>query len=159
MTNKFTKEEKVILNKLTRWCSLSEKCIADVHRWFLQKQLPLDSLEKIIGYLIENNYINETRYAAAFVHDRFLFNQWGRLKIAAELSKKNIPQPIIDKAIKDGINDMEYVNMLKNLLKKKKKLLEGKEIAVIKQKMLNFATSKGFESGLVYNEIEELINK
>jgi len=159
MANKFTKEEKAILNKLMRWCSLSEKCAADVCRWFLQKQLPLDNLEKITGYLKKNNYINETRYAAAFVHDRFLFNQWGRLKIAAGLSKKNISQPIIDKAIKDGIDEKEYVNVLKNLLKKKKKSLGGKEIAIIKQKILNFATSKGFESGLVYNEIEKLINK
>lgn len=158
MTNKFTKEEKAILTKLMRWCSLSEKCTADIRRWLLQKQLPLDNLEKITGYLIAHNYINETRYAAAFVHDKFLFNQWGRLKIVTELSKKNIPQPIIDKTIMNGIDEKEYVNMLKNLLKKKKKSLEGKEISIIKQKILNFALSKGFESELVYNEIEKLIN-
>ncbi len=159
MTHKFTKEEKAVLTKLMHWCSLSEKCNADIRHWFLKKHLPLNNFEKMIEYLTVHDYINETRYAAAFVHDKFLFNQWGRLKIAFELSKKNILQSIIDKAIMDGIDEKEYINMLKNLLKNKKKSLEGKETAIVKQKIFNFAISKGFESELVNYEIKKIINE
>ncbi len=159
MDSKFTKQEKEILSKLMRWCSQAEKCPADVRRWFLQKQKPLTGIDKIIDYLIKNDFVNENRYAAAFVHDKFLFNSWGRIKIAAGLSKKQIPESIIQQAINNGINEKKYQNILRNLLEKKKKSLENKDITVIKQKIRNFAISKGFEPDFVYRETEKLINK
>lgn len=159
MDNKFNKEEKEILSKLTRWCSGAEKCSADVRRWFIMKQIPLSDISKFLDYLTENNFVNETRYVAAFVHDKFLFNSWGRLKISAELTKKGISQTIINQAIENGIKEKEYINMLQNLLKKKKKLLDDKNISVVKQKIRNFVLSKGFESDLVYSETEKLIKK
>ena len=159
MANKFTKQEKEILSKLMRWCSGSEKCPADIRRWFLQKQIPATGIDKFLAYLTKNDFINESRYAAAFVHDKFLFNYWGRLKIATELTKKQIPQTIINQAIKNGIDEKEYLKMLQNLLKKKKKLIVEKDIPTVKQKIRNFALSKGFESGLVYQETEKLMKK
>ncbi len=159
MENRFSQQEKEILTKLIRWCSSAEKCPADVHRWFLQRQMLLTGIDKIVDYLKTHNYINEARYAAAFVHDKFLLNGWGRIKIAAELTKKQIPEPIIRQAIENGIDEEEYLNMLKNLLKKKKKLLDDKDMSIVKQKIRNFAASKGFESGIVYLETEKLMNK
>ena len=159
MANKFTKQEKEILLKLMHWCSRGEKCPADIRRWFLQRQIQVTDIAKFLDYLTENNYINESRYAAAFVHDTFLLNYWGRLKIAAELKKKQIPQSVINKAIKTKINETEYLNMLQNLLKKKKKSVIGKDIPTVKQKIRNFAVSKGFEPDLVYQETEKLIKE
>ncbi|RKX17939.1 MAG: hypothetical protein DRP35_10075, partial [Candidatus Zixiibacteriota bacterium] len=156
MANKFTKQGKEILSKLMHWCSGGEKCPADVRRWFLQRQIPATEIDKFLDYLTENDYINESRYAAAFVHDKFLLNHWGRLKIVAELTKKQIPQSVITQAIKSGIDEDAYRDMLQNLLKKRKKLVVEKDIPAIKQKIRNFAVSKGFESGLVYQETEKL---
>ncbi|MCD6366790.1 MAG: RecX family transcriptional regulator [Bacteroidales bacterium] len=142
-----------------RWCSGGEKCPADVRHWFLKRQIVVTDTDKLLDYLTENDYINESRYAAAFVHDKFLFNYWGRLKIAAELTKKQIPQSVINQAIESGIDEEEYQNMLQNLLKKKKKMVVEKDISVVKQKIRNFAVSKGFESDLVYQETEKLMKE
>ena len=153
----FNTQEKIILKKLTKWCSRGEKCQEDIHHWFFKNKILTTDIEKYINYLKKNDFVNDTRYAAAFVHDKFLFNNWGKLKIAAKLKEKKIPEPTIKEAIKKEIDDTKYKHVLQMLIKKKKKSLDIKDILIAKQKIRNFALSKGFEPDLIFRDIENLI--
>jgi len=139
-----------------RWCSVSEHCKYDVHLWLLRHKTEHVEDEKIINYLVSKGFLDEKRYADAFVHDKFVLNGWGCRKIIAALRAKEISEKTIEEAIQHNIDKTLYVKTLTRLLKKKKKSLKDDNIGAIKQKMLNFAISKGFEPELIHEIINQL---
>ena len=71
-----------------RYCSKAEHCIDDVRQKLWTWKVPTEEHDDIINTLIDNNFINEQRYAEAFVKDKFRFNHWGRIKISLMLRAK-----------------------------------------------------------------------
>lgn len=155
MKNKFTEEDQKIFSKLMRLCSRVEKCRFDIQQYFIRHQLPLDHFDTIADRLTDEDFIDEYRFAQAFVNDKFILNGWGKMKIANALWQKQISETLIRQAIRKKIDDKDYLKLLQNTLIKKKKSLSGLKIQELKQKLTNFAIIKGFEPELVY----ELVSK
>lgn len=97
-------------------------------------------MDSIVDYLYENNYLNDERYCAAFVHDKVAYQAWGRQKIRAALSVRKLPGYLIDKALKN-IDEIEYNKQLSRLIEKKK--------ATEFDKLVRFLMQRGF----TYDEI------
>jgi regulatory protein len=148
---------KIALEKAMAQCSRREYCCDDI-----QNKLSLWGVEnndagKILGILINDNFINESRYATAFVRDKFKYNKWGKVKIAAHLRSKKLPPDIINSSL-DSIDNNLYTKILKELIETHRKSVKAKNQYDLKAKLLRYGLSKGFESRLVYdilNEIEE----
>ncbi|MCU0407924.1 MAG: RecX family transcriptional regulator [Bacteroidales bacterium] len=137
------------LSKAMALCSQRECCRLDMlsklEAWGVG---PGDS-EKIIALLGRDNFLNEQRYAEAFVRDKFRYNKWGKVKIAAHLRQKKISAGVISAAL-GTIDTEEYAMTLKKLLETHSRSVKAKNNYDLKGKMLRFGLSRGFESGLLY---------
>ena len=95
---------------------------------------------------MNNDFVNEQRYCMAFVHDKFLYQSWGRMKIRAALRSKHLPDKEIEKALAT-IGESEYLTALKKLIKKKG---NAEKTATIR-----FCLQRGFEYDLILSQIGE----
>jgi len=148
----FSKKE--ILKVITRYCSREEHCISEIHKKLTYYNLSEKDKTEIVNYLKQEKYIDEFRYASAFVNDKFRFNKWGKFKISYELKKKQIPDIIISETI-ENIPEEDYRNMLNNELSNKLRTLPKLSNYELKAKLYRFAAGRGFENDLIL----ELINK
>ena len=118
-------------------------------RTYLFKQhVDSDVVEKIIDSLKEDKFVDNDRYARAFVSDAFKFNKWGRVKIRQALLAKGISERFISRPLAE-IDDSEYMSLLENLLRTKLKSVHGDDEYKIKASVFRFAMSRGFEAELV----------
>lgn len=148
---------KTALNKAMAQCSRREYCCDDIRNKLISWGVSGTDSEKIIVNLIEENFINEKRFATAFVKDKFNYNKWGKIKIAAHLRHKNIPGEITREAL-NSIDYDAYTRVLKDIITSHRRSVKSKNQYDLKAKLLRYGLSKGFESNLLYevlNEAEE----
>jgi len=145
------------LSRVTRYCSLSEKCEQDVRKKLTEWQLPIENIEKIIAYLKEEKYLSEMRFAKFFAQDKHRFGKWGKNKIIFSLKSKGIPPEMIGEAIQN-IDFENYSEQLKSLLATKFKSIKYKDKYDAKAKLYRFGISRGFENELVLRAIEEILS-
>lgn len=105
-------------------------------------------IESIINHLVKEGFIDESRYARAFVHDKVRFAKWGRVKIAQALWQKRIPQDITDAAL-ESIEDDEYLAALRDVVKAKFRTVKGATEYERKMKTMRSVCSRGYEPALV----------
>lgn len=146
---------KASLNKSMAQCSRKELCSDDIRKKLTLWGVGNDDVEKIIAILIKENFINEARYATSFVRDKFKYNKWGKVKIAAHLKSKKLPADIIGPAL-NSIDHEYYVNFLRGLLQGHKRSVKAKNQLDLKAKLLRFGLSKGFESSLLYDILNDI---
>ena len=154
MANPQTAQEA--LARLQQLCSRGEKCIADVRTKLITWKIDSDEANEIIKILVEDKYIDEARYALAFVRDKARFSHWGAVKIQAALKAKNISASAINSAIKE-LDDLPYEEDLKGILEKKLKNIKASNNAELKAKLIRFGLSRGFEYELVYKHVSNLV--
>lgn len=145
------------LEKATRYCSFQERCILDVENRFRAWNVKKEDWDLLIDKLIEQNFLNEKRYIEAFVRGKFLIKKWGKIKIKAELNQKKIYGKEIDEAIANEIEEDEYVKTIKNLIVKKKNLLNESDKSKEKEKIYRYLLSKGYEQELIFKFIPNQI--
>jgi len=148
---------KTALNKAMAQCSRREYCCSDIRNKLISWNTGENDIDKIITVLLNENFINEQRFANAFVKDKFNYNKWGKIKISAHLKAKKIPGDIIKSAL-NSIDYDYYTKNLKDLISAHRKSVKAKNQYELKAKLLRYGLSKGFESNLLYdllNETEE----
>jgi regulatory protein len=143
------------LNKAMALCASREYCSEDIRikldSWGINNQ----DADKIIIKLIGENFINEKRYAEAFVKDKYHHNKWGKVKIASHLRVKHIASEVIDSALA-LVDDDQYRQSIKDILVSHRKFIKAKNKYDLKGKLLRFGLSKGFESHILYDILNEL---
>jgi len=143
------------INKLEKYCSFSERCKSDIikklYDWKVNK-----NQKEIINHLIENNYINEKRYALLYSMGKFNSRKWGKIKISNHLKNKGIKEKDINESINE-IPETKYLDALSNLIIKKSQEIKDSDIYNKKSKIARYLFQKGYESNLIWNQIETLI--
>lgn len=133
-----------ILYKLAARCSTSEQCLSDVEAKLKRYDLSEEERTRILQHLVEEKYIDDKRYAEAFVRDKYRFNKWGRIKIAQGLRMKGIDNGTVNEAM-EVIDEAEYLHILRELIKAKRKSIRGKSDYEVNGKLIRFAIGRGFE--------------
>lgn len=133
-----------ILYKLAARCSTSEQCLSDVEAKLKRYDLSEEERTRILQHLVEEKYIDDKRYAEAFVRDKYRFNKWGRIKIAQGLRMKGIDNGTVNEAM-GVIDEAEYLHILRELIKAKRKSIRGKSDYEVNGKLIRFAIGRGFE--------------
>jgi regulatory protein len=142
---------EVLKRKIEHYCAYQERCQQEVRNKLYELGGYTSDIEQIITQLIEANFLNEERFAIAYAGGKFRIKQWGKVKIIKELKFRKISPYCIKKAIQQ-IDDDSYVKtLLAIIIKKNKHYL--KLSSAEKYKLANFAISKGFESRLVWDII------
>ncbi len=139
-------------------CSRQEKCCFDIRKKLHDWEISSDDQDKIIQSLIDEKFINEERYTNFYVRDKFRFNRWGRIKIAHHLKQKQIPEYLISDSL-DQLNNVEYSEMLSDLLSSKIKTIREEDPYQLRAKLFRFAQGRGFESQLSLQIIDKLISE
>jgi len=144
----YTSKEAII--KMRDWCAYQERCQQEVRDKLYEYGLKTDDVENIIVQLINENFVNEERFAIAFAGGKFRIKKWGRVKIKMELKAKRVSDYCIKKGMAQ-IDDAEYINVLKRLLALKSKLITEKNHLKKKQKLVRYALGKGYEQDLIFD--------
>ena len=137
--------EQEMLHRMAAYCSTAERCVQDIQKKLDKAELEPDVCERIISRLLKEKFIDEKRYARAFVNDKFRFNHWGKYKIRCELYRKGVKECDIEEAL-INLNDDEYDSTLMELLKGKVKSVKAKDDRERYYKLMRFAIGRGFQS-------------
>lgn len=137
--------------RLSTKCAMTEYCLADIHRILNRWELPEGAAERIVNRLQTERYVDECRYAHAFVRDKFRYNHWGWIRIERELRMRGIAQAYIDEA-KEEISDEDNLSSLRKLIESKRRTVKGKNEYELNVKLFRFALSRGFSYAAI-NEV------
>ena len=153
-TGYISKEEA--LKKLQRYCAYQDRCHKEVRTKLLDLGVYGHDLEEVIVALIEDNFLNEERYAKSFVRGKLRMKHWGKNKILRELKMKNISAYCIKKGMEE-IEEEEYHQILENLVEKKDRLTKEPDKFKKRKKLADYAIRRGFEPALVWNMVKRQI--
>lgn len=142
-----TKEQA--LQKAKHYCAYQERCHSEVKEKLYRFGLWKTDVEELLSKLIEEDYLNEERFAIQFAGGRFRTKQWGRVKIKYELKQKHVSEYLIKKAMKE-IDEEDYHQTLQKLFAQKKKQLSAEtNLFIRKRKIQDYLLQKGFELPLI----------
>jgi regulatory protein len=152
----------MLLAKVQKFCDYQERYQQEVRDKLFSWGAKPDEIEQILCQLVEQDYINEERFARAFARGKFRIKQWGKNKIRQELKFRKISEYCIKQGVLE-ISDDEYLNVLKNVIEKKSRNLAGAGLTrplstlTVPQrgKIATYAISRGFEPDLVW----DILNK
>jgi regulatory protein len=136
------------LAKLQQFCVYQDRCHSEVKNKLIELRIYGEDLEDIIATLIEENFLNEERFAQSYARGKFRIKQWGRIKILQGLKFKKISPYCIKKGMAE-INEDEYRETLKSLLLKYQSTRKFKNKYDLQNKLYAHGLSKGYEGHLI----------
>ena len=149
-----------MLRRLASRCSLAELCVADIERKLDATDLTGDERQRLLRQLISEGYVNNNRYAHAFVRDKFRFSGWGRVKIAQGLRAKQIPaadsrndQVALDLRMHLRRETDAIAALLRDAIRAKRPSVRGTSDYEINGKLIRFALGRGFEMEVIMKEL------
>ena len=147
-------DEKLALSKAEHFCAYQDRAQQEVRNKLYEWGLWTDAVENIIILLIAGNFLNEERFAKAYVQGKFKQKGWGRNKIKQGLKFKNIPPALLKKALQT-IDADDYLAMLQKVIQKKARLLTEKEPYKRRYKLQQYALSRGYENDLIADVLKD----
>jgi len=141
--------------KIASYCAYQERCQQEVRDKLYTYGLHMEEVENLVSYMIEEGFLNEERYARAFVGGKFRIKKWGRNKILQELKQRQISPNCIKSGMKE-INPEEYWETLLSLAEKKWDSLPENDDFIRSQKVFRYLMSRGYETDLIQEAIEEV---
>ena len=142
MSKEKTEQEAYL--QLAAMCAQAEHCEQEMRDKMKRWAIEPDAQDRVIARLIKERYIDNERYARAFVKDKIRYNKWGRRKVMQALWMKRIDDDILHQVL-DEIDDKEYIDVLIPLLKQKRKAIKAKSDYELNQKLVRFALGRGID--------------
>ena len=141
MKKDITEQEAYL--QLAALCAQAEHCQQEMRDKMRRWELDETVQNRIIDRLIKERYVDDERYARAFVKDKIRYNKWGRRKVQQGLWQKRIDADIQQRVL-DEIDEKEYLDILRPLLKQKRKNIKAESDYELNQKLIRFALGRGF---------------
>ena len=133
---------------LAALCAQAEHCqwemLEKMRRW----EVPEEAQARVMQRLVKERYVDDERFARAFVKDKIRYNKWGRRKVDQALWQKHIDEDI-RKRVLDEVDDDEYLKVLRPLLKQKRKSTKANSDYELNQKLMRFALGRGFTFDII----------
>ena len=143
------------LNKMRNWCSRQERSRKEVTTKLMRAGYDEEFAQKVIASLEEDNYLNEMRFAESYISGHFRMKKWGRLKIRQGLQLKGIVGSMGAAAMEEHIQEKDYFETLRNVLNKKVPASQWHTMSYPqKQKLMQYAYSRGFEPEIIRRVLE-----
>ena len=140
--------------KIAKYCAYQERCHQEVRDKLYSYSLATDDVELIIYELIQQDFLNEERFALAYVRGKFIYKKWGRNKIRMELKRRKISDYCIKKGLQQ-IDPDKYEEVLTALITKKINSLKAIKGYQKNYKAAQFVMNKGYESDIIWAIIKE----
>ncbi|WP_396187778.1 regulatory protein RecX [Flavobacterium sp.] len=144
-----------IRSKMEYYCSYQDRCYKEVEVKLKSFHLIPEAKEQIMIFLIENNYINEERFAKSFVRGKHNYKKWGKKRINIELKAREISSKNIELALQEIPKEL-YIQNFNELAEKHWNSITEKNSTKKNKKWVDFLLRKGYESHLIYDKLTEL---
>lgn len=141
--------------KLEHFCAYQERCHAEVISKLYSLKMSPDEIDIIVVQLIDNNFLNETRFACSFARGKHRIKHWGKIRITNELKIKQISSTNITLALKE-ISAEEYETTFEQLSERCWNNLQEKNTLKKRKKFCDYMLRRGYESFLVYDKVTQL---
>ena len=142
------KTEQETYLSLAALCAQAEHCqwemLEKMRRWELSDEAQARVMER----LMKERYVDDERYARAFVKDKVRYNKWGRRKVEQALWQKHIGDSVRLQVL-DEVDDDEYISILRPLLQQKRRSTKAASDYELNQKLIRFAVSRGFTMDII----------
>ena len=146
---------KIVKERIRHYCAIMDRCQFQVSTKLKSYGVSDALADDILLELIQNNYVDEERFARSYCSGKFKIKRWGRKKISFELSKLKVPKSCIERAMTE-IDQSDYLDMILHLATKKIESLSDKNSFVKKKKVVDFLLRKGYESELIWACVHKL---
>lgn len=147
--------EKEAYLKISSWCAYQERSHSEVRDRLYAIGAPKDAIDAIIYRLMQENFLNEERFARTYAGGKFRIKKWGKLKIIQGLKGKGISENCIRLALEE-ISQEDYLNTLQELIRKKREGLDNEKNSFVqKGKIADALVRKGFEPDLIWEVMKE----
>ena len=153
---KLTKQ--LALPKIKQYCGYQERSHAEVKEKLYGFGLYKADVEELLSTLIEEDYLNEERFACQFARGKFRLKKWGRVKIIYELKQKKVSAYNIKKALQE-IDEADYAAVLQKLAADKWQLLKSEQHINRQVKTINYLLQKGYEPGAAQQAVKAVREK
>jgi len=147
---------KQAYSKMAQLCSRSEQCSADIRKKIIAYDLGEEVIEEIIEKLKIEKFLDDERYAKAYISDKFKFNKWGKVKIRHYLRMKGLPEEIILEGL-NKIDAEKYKAVLIKTMKDKAKTVKKKTKFEKMGQIIRFAQTRGFEPEMIHRHINSAL--
>ncbi len=144
--------------RIASFCAYQERYQQEVRDKLHERGIYGEDAEELIAYMINEGFLNEERFAQAFVRGKFRIKKWGRNKILQELKFRQISPNCIKSGMKE-IDEAEYWDTLLHLVEKKAGLLKESDDFKKRYKIHQYLMGRGFENDLIQNAIETIFSK
>ena len=141
--------------KLEYYCAYQERCHNEVIEKLKNLKMTAQEIDEVVVYLIEQNFLNEERFACSFARGKHRIKSWGKIRIVNELKFRKISQYNINTALKEITPD-DYVATFHKLAENHWETMRENNMIKKRKKFCDFLLRKGFESNLVYEKMKEL---
>ena len=146
MKKEMTEQEAYL--QLAALCAQAEHCQQEMRDKMRRWELDDATQNRIIARLVKERYVDDERYARAFVKDKIRYNKWGRRKVQQALWLKHIDTDVQQRVL-DEIDEKEYLDILSPLLKQKRKSIKAESDYELNQKLVRFALGRGFSFDII----------
>ena len=134
--------------QLAQLCARSEHCQHDLLEKMRRWEMSDEAQAHVMQRLVCEHYVDEERYARAFVHDKIKYNKWGSRKVEQALWQKRIDDDIRQQVLSE-VDDEEYLSILRPLLKQKRRSTKAENDYELNRKLVRFALSRGFTYDII----------
>ena len=141
--------------KMMKFCAYQERCHQEVEKKLIEMRMIPEARQEITYRLIQDNFLNEERFAKSFARGKFTQKKWGKVRILRELKLRNISRFNIDSALKE-ISTPSYLETFEELSVKKWNTTKEPNLLKKKKKVADYLFYRGWESELVFEKIKEL---
>jgi regulatory protein len=142
------KTEQEAFQTLATLCAQAEHCQWEMTEKMRRWELSEEAQARIMKRLTKERYVDDERFARAFIKDKIRYNKWGRRKVEQALWQKHIAEDIRQQTL-DEVSNEEYLDVLKPLIKQKSKTIKAKNNYEMNQKLMRFALSRGFTFDII----------
>ncbi len=143
------------IKKMERYCAYQERCHKDVEGKLKTMRLIPEAREKIILHLLDQNFLNEERFAKSFARGKFNIKKWGKQRIVRELKYRGISEYNLKTALKE-IPEKDYLEAFHKLAEKKYASITETNLSKKQKKLTDYLLYRGWETHLVFEKIKEL---
>ena len=150
-----TNNNEAITKKIEHFCAYQERCHQEVVQKLRGMSIDSHTIDEIVVYLIQNQFLNEERFACSFARGKHRIKHWGNVRIINELKARNISQTIIKTALTE-ISTEEYFTTFESLSARIWENITEKNDLKKRKKFCDYLLRRGFESQLVYEKVKEL---
>jgi regulatory protein len=145
---------KEAIQKLEHFCAYQERCHAEVTSKLYDLKMTAEEMDQIIVHLIQENFLNETRFACSFARGKHRIKHWGKIRITNELKFRQISNANITLALKE-ISAEEYQNTFGELSERCWNSIIEKNTLKKRKKFCDYLLRRGYESNLVYDKLKD----